>query len=337
MNSFGKNFRLHIFGESHGPSVGIVIDGCPAGLHVTPADFTTDLERRQGGILTGTTPRKEDDIPIFLSGLFKDKTTGAPLTILFENKNARSSDYEKQRSVPRPGHADFVASKKFGGNEDYRGAGHFSGRLTVCLVAAGVIAKKMLHAVSQGSSLIDCKAILIEAGGQADIEKGLQQAIDAKDSIGGIVECVVKNLPVGLGEPFFDSAESLISHAVFSIPAIKGIEFGAGFAAAKMSGSLHNDALMDVTGKNFTNNAGGIVGGLTNGNDLVFRVVIKPPSSTPAMQETLNIETRKTERLSVEGRHDLCIALRVPVVLEAVTACVIADLMVSAQQIKRVL
>jgi chorismate synthase len=333
MNSFGRIFRMHIFGESHGPSVGITIDGCPAGILLSAADFTADIERRKGGIQKGTTPRKEDDIPIFLSGVFNDITTGAPLTIIFENNNTRSADYEKQRAVPRPGHADFVAHKKFGGHEDYRGGGHFSGRLTVCLVAAGVLAKKILALSDPG---ISCKAILAEAGGEQDIEKGLQHAIDAKDSIGGIVECTVDGLPVGLGEPFFDSAESLISHAVFAIPAIKGIEFGAGFAAAKMKGSEHNDALLDANGKTATNHAGGIVGGLTNGNALVFRVAVKPTSSTPKQQQTYNTETGNMENFSVKGRHDLCIALRVPVVVEAITACVLADLLMLEQKIQRI-
>jgi chorismate synthase len=329
MNSFGTIFRLNIFGESHGPSVGIVIDGCPPGMALDAADFITDIERRKGGTQKGTTPRKEDDIPIFLSGVFNGKTTGAPLTIIFENKNTRSSDYEKLRSVPRPGHADFVASKKYDGFEDYRGGGHFSGRLTVCLVAAGVVAKKILASVDEN---ILCAATITEIGGERNLEKGLQNAIDAKDSVGGIVECTVTNLPIGLGEPFFNSAESLISHAVFAIPAIKGIEFGAGFAAAKMYGSEHNDAILDVSGKTETNYAGGVVGGITNGNELVFRVVVKPTSSTPKEQHTLNIETHEIESFSVKGRHDLCIALRVPVVLEAVTACVLADLLLLAQK-----
>lgn len=324
MNSFGKIFRMHIFGESHGPSVGIIIDGCPAGINLDAVDFVSDIERRKGGIQKGTTPRKEDDLPIFISGVFNGKTTGAPLTILFENNNTRSADYEKQRNVPRPGHADFVANKKFGGNEDYRGGGHFSGRLTVCLVAAGVVAKKILALVEKE---VSCTATIKEVGGEPDIEKGLQNAIDAKDSVGGIVECIVDKLPVGLGEPFFDSVESLISHAVFSIPAIKGIEFGAGFAAAKMKGSEHNDALENAEGKTVTNHAGGIVGGLTNGNQLVFRVVVKPTSSTPKEQQTYNNKTGSVESFSVKGRHDLCIALRVPVVLEAVTVCVLVDLL----------
>lgn len=330
MNSFGRIFRVTIFGESHGPMVGISIDGCPAGLPLSEDDFTTDIERRKGGLQKGTTPRKEDDKPIFITGHFNGKTTGAPLTILFENKNTRSGDYDKIKSIPRPGHADFVAHEKFGKNEDYRGGGHFSGRLTVCLVGAGVIAKKVLQNISVA-------ATITEVGGEKDIEAGLQKAIDAKDSVGGIVECTVKGLPIGLGEPFFDSVESVISHAVFAIPAIKGIEFGAGFQGAKMFGSDHNDVIIDASGKTETNHAGGVVGGISNGNDLVFRVVVKPTSSTPKEQESWNWETGQIEKFSVKGRHDLCIALRVPPVLEAVTAIALADLMLLEQKIKRVI
>lgn len=329
MNSFGRIFRVHIFGESHGDCVGLTIDGCPAGLPLSVDDFTEDIERRKPGA-KGTTPRKEDDIPQVKTGLFNGKTTGAPITILFENNNTRSADYERQRAVPRPGHADFVASAKFGGNEDYRGSGHFSGRLTVCLVAAAVIAKKIIAG-------INIHAAILEIGGEADLEKGLQKAIDAKDSIGGIIECKINGLPLGLGEPFFDSAESLISHVVFAIPAVRGIEFGTGFAAAKMFGSQHNDGIENKSGKTFTNHAGGIVGGITNGNELVFRIAIKPTSSTPIEQQTLNIETDKVESFSVKGRHDLCIALRVPVILEAVTAIVLADLMMLENRIPRVI
>jgi chorismate synthase len=328
LNSFGRIFRVHIFGESHGESVGLTIDGCPSGLSLSVDDFLADIERRKGGA-KGTTPRKEDDLPIFKSGLFNNKTTGAPITILFENNNTRSTDYAKQRAFPRPGHADFVASKKYGGNEDYRGGGHFSGRLTVCLVAAGVIAKKLL-------SQLKIEAKILEIGGEQDVEKGLQKAIDAKDTIGGIVECRVNGLPLGLGEPFFDSAESNISHAVFAIPAVRGLEFGTGFAAAKMFGSVHNDAIENVEGKTVTNHAGGIVGGITNGNELVFRIAIKPTSSTPKEQQTLNWETGEVDTFSVKGRHDLCIALRVPVVLEAVTAFVLADLMLLENKINRI-
>lgn len=330
MNSFGRIYRLHIFGESHGACVGLVVDGCPAGLPLSTEDFLEDMERRKGGVQKGTTPRKEDDIPLIKSGVFNGFTTGAPITILFENNNTRSGDYEKQRAVPRPGHADFTAHAKYGGFEDYRGGGHFSGRLTACLVAGGVIAKRLLKGIKVESTIL-------EIGGESNLETGLQKAIDAKDSIGGIVECRVHGLPVGLGEHFFDSVESLISHAVFAIPAIRGIEFGTGFAAAKMFGVEHNDAITDGTGATATNHAGGVVGGITNGNELIFRVAVKPTSSTPKEQQTWNSERNTVEAFSVKGRHDLCIALRVPVVLEAVTALVLADLLLLEQQIKKVL
>ena len=198
------------------------------------------------------------------------------------------------------------------------------------MVAAGIVAKKIL-------GNIKIESTILEIGGESDIDKGLQKAIDAKDSVGGIIECRASGLPIGLGEPFFDSTESLISHLVFAIPAVKGIEFGSGFTAAKMFGSLHNDAIMDNEGKTNTNHAGGIVGGLTNGNELVFRIAIKPTSSTPMTQQSLNQETNEMEIFSVKGRHDLCIALRVPVVLEAVTAIVLADLMLLEQRIPRVI
>ncbi len=336
MNSFGRIFRVNIFGESHGESVGLNLDGCPAGLPLQLDDFMEDIKRRQGGNQRGATPRKEADLPIFKSGLFNDLTTGAPITILFENNNTRSADYEKLRAVPRPGHADFTAHSKFGGYEDFRGGGHFSGRLTVALVAAGVIAKKLLK-TAEGDTNIEVVANILEIGGEQDLEKGLDRAIEAKDSVGGIVECKVTGLPIGLGEHFFDSVESLISHAVFAIPAVRGIEFGTGFAASKMFGVEHNDAILDASGKTVTNHAGGIVGGYTNGNELVFRIAIKPTSSTPKEQQTWNWETNEVESFSVKGRHDLCIALRVPVVLEAVTAMVLADLMLIDQRIKRVL
>ena len=329
MNQFGKLFQVTIFGESHGESVGVVIDGVTAGIPLTVEDFVKDTERRKGGMQKGTTPRQEEDLPLFKSGVFNGMTTGAPLTLLFENKNTRSGDYEKQRAVPRPGHADFVASKKFGGFEDYRGSGHFSGRLTLCLVAAGVVAKKMIAPLS-------INAHLLSIAGETDTEKGLQKGIDAKDSVGGIVECRVSGLPIGLGEPFFDSVESLLAHAAFSIPAVRGIEFGTGFRSTELFGSQHNDAIENATGRTVSNHAGGIVGGLTNGNELVFRIAIKPTSSTPQDQFTYNWETDQMESFAVRGRHDLCIALRVPPVLEGVTAMVLTDLLLREQRIKRV-
>ena len=329
MNSFGRIFRVSIFGESHGESVGIVIDGCPAGLSLTEDDLLPDLERRKGGKQKGTTPRQEADYPFFKSGLFNGKTTGAPITILFENNNTRSTDYDKQRSIPRPGHADWVAHQKYGGHEDYRGGGHFSARLTTGLVAAGAIAKKLMVGVS-------IHAEVTAIAGETDLEKGLQKAIDAKDSVGGIVECRVNGLPVGLGEPFFDSVESQLAHIAFAIPAVKGVEFGSGFAAASMFGSQHNDAIENMEGKTRTNHAGGIVGGISNGNELVFRIAIKPTASTPKQQNSLNWDTGKMEDFSVKGRHDLCVALRAPVILEAATAVTLVDLFLLEQQIKRI-
>lgn len=330
MNTFGQYLRVSIFGESHGPCVGITLDGCPAGLPLTENDLLPDLERRKGGQGKGTTPRQEADYPIFRSGIFNEKTTGFPITILFENANTRSEDYQKQRSFPRPGHADMVAHQKFGGHEDFRGGGHFSARLTTGLVAAGAIAKKLMPSVQ-------IEARVSEIGGEADLEKGLQRAIDAKDSVGGMIECRVTGLPYSLGEPYFNSLESLLAHMMFSIPAVRGIEFGTGFAAARMFGTEHNDAIIDEKGSTKTNHAGGIVGGISNGNDLIFRLAIKPTASTPKEQESLNWESGQVETFSIKGRHDLCVALRAPVIVEAATALVLADCMLAEQKIKRVL
>lgn len=317
MNTFGQIFRISIFGESHGKSVGVTVDGCPPGIDLCEEDMLEDLARRQAGA-KGTTPRKEKDLPEIISGVFNGKTTGAPITVVFRNENTRSKDYSQLKVVPRPGHADFVALKKYKGFNDYRGGGHFSGRLTLALVAAGVIAKKIIPQVK-------IAAKLIEAGGQNNIEKAVDEALKKRESIGGIVTCSAKGIPIGWGEPFFDSIEAVISHLVFSIPAIKGIEFGSGFQAAKMTGSEHNDEIIDPEGRTKTNHAGGINGGISNGNELVFRVAVKPTSSISLPQETINLKTRQTEQLKIKGRHDACIALRVPVVLEAVTAIALAD------------
>jgi chorismate synthase len=328
MNSFGKLFKISIFGESHGESVGIVVDGTPAGIPLRLADFQEELARRKSGA-KGTTPRREPDIPRIMSGVFNDTTTGAPIMIMFENTNTRSRDYSHLKDIPRPGHADFTAFEKFGGFQDYRGGGHFSGRLTLGLVAAGVIAKKMIQPVLVASRLV-------EAGGNRNIEEAVDRAIEEKDSIGGIIECTIDEVPVGLGEPFFDSVESTMSHLVFSIPAIKAIEFGSGFQAAKMKGSAHNDNIVAADGTTETNHAGGINGGITNGNQMIFRVAVKPTSSTHQSQRTMNLKTGKMEDLVIEGRHDVCIALRVPVVLEAAAAIVMADLMLQSQRAGRI-
>ena len=319
MNNFGRIFRISIFGESHGKSIGIIIDGCPPGINFTEESMLSDISRRKSGS-KGTTPRNEADIPNIISGVFNGKTTGAPISIIFKNQNIRSKDYSFVKDTPRPGHADFVAEKKYKGFQDYRGGGHFSGRLTLALVAAGVLAKKIIYPLNP-------VAKILEVGGFSDIEKGIEYAIKHNDSIGGIVECMVSNMIPGLGEPFFDSLESYISHLVFSIPAIKGIEFGSGFSNAKMFGSQANDIFIDEKGTTATNNNGGINGGISNGNELVFRIAVKPTSSISKSQETYNFRSKQIEKLNIKGRHDLCIALRVPPVLEAVTAIALADLM----------
>jgi chorismate synthase len=277
-----------------------------------------DIKRRQSGS-KGTTKRQESDLPEILSGVFNGVTTGAPVTLITRNSNKISTDYDEFKFVPRPGHADFVSQFKHSGFSDMRGSGHFSGRITWGLVAAGVIAKKIA-----GSAEISAK--LISAGGSEDIDNAVNEAIASNDTIGGIIECRVNNAPTGLGEPFFYSLESAVSHIIFSIPAIKGIEFGAGFAAASMKGSEHNDAFVDQNGKTATNNAGGINGGISNGNEILFRAVVKPTSSTGVDQTTYNIKEGKMTTLKVRGRHDTCIALRMPVIVEAATAIALADL-----------
>jgi len=318
MNSFGVVFRISIFGESHGPAVGVVIDGCPPGISVSPDNFMTDLKRRQSGG-RGTTKRQEPDRPEIVTGIYEGATTGSPITIMTWNKDKISSDYNAFKQIPRPGHADFVSGVKYSGFSDMRGSGHFSGRITWGLVAAGVIAKRIASAAK-------ISAKLVSAGGSENIEDAINNAIALNDSIGGIVECRVKNPPLALGEPFFYSFESAVSHIIFSIPAIKGIEFGTGFAAAKMKGSEHNDSLINSQGVTATNNAGGINGGITNGNEIIFRAVVKPTSSTGVAQETFNFSKGKMDTLKVQGRHDTCIALRMPVIVEAATAIAIADL-----------
>ena len=318
MNQFGTAFRVSVFGESHGKGIGVVVDGCPAGISISESDFIPDLTRRRSGA-KGTTSREEKDKIIFMSGIHHNFTTGAPITLFFENKDIKSSDYSGVIPTPRPGHADFVANSKWDGFNDPRGGGHFSGRLTLGLVAAGVIAKKIV-------SPIKITATILEAGGSRNIESAIRKAIDNQDSIGGIVECTATSMPVGIGEPFFNSVESMISHLTFAIPGVKGIEFGVGFDASKMTGSQHNDSFIDTKGTTRTNHSGGINGGISNGNDLIFRVAIKPTSSTPATQETLNFESQTMESLKIGGRHDLCFALRIPPILEAITGIALADL-----------
>jgi chorismate synthase len=318
MNSLGRIFRVSVFGESHGDGAGVLIDGCPAGIDF-PLDFVKEeLQRRRPGAV-GTTARCEQDIPIIKSGIFEGKTTGAPILIFFENKDVQSHLYNPD--IPRPGHADMTAQQKYHGYNDYRGGGHFSGRLTVGLVAAGALAKTILSSV-----VIEAKIDSI-AGHKEGFNKIILKAQQDGDSVGGIIECCVKGLPVGLGEPFFDSTESLISHAIFSIPGIKAIEFGAGFRCSEMLGSEYNDSIVGCKGSMSTNYSGGINGGISNGNDIVFRVAVRPTPSIAKNQDTINLKTGHKTVLSTSGRHDSCIVVRMPVIVEAVTAIVLADLM----------
>lgn len=333
MNTFGRNFIVSIFGESHGEAIGVVLDGVPAGIPLKKEDFGFDIKRRKSGG-KGTTPRIEADEPVLLSGVYEGHTTGAPLAILFRNTNTRSADYELLSQVPRPGHADFVADVKFDSCNDPRGGGHFSGRLTLPIVAAGVVAKKIIasqvEAEEADSAPCGIHARITRLGGTADESQWrarLDQAEAEGDSLGAVVECVVSEVPVGLGEPFFDSLESRISHAIFSIPGVRGIEFGDGFKAAAMKGSEHNDPF-GPDGRPVKNGAGGINGGISNGEDIVFRVAFKPTSSIAKVQRTLNFVTDKMTGLSVPGRHDVCFALRTPVIVEAMTAIVLADQLV---------
>lgn len=323
MNRFGHNFRLSLWGESHGPQIGIVIDGVPAGIALGVEDFAADLARRRSGA-TGTTPRRETDIPQLVSGIYRGHTTGAPLTIEFANTDTRPQDYSETAGHDRPSHADRTAHEKFAGWNDPRGGGHFSGRLTVALVAAGVVAKKILPAEIAFATRI------VEIGGCTEperFEEILRRAADRQDSVGGVVECLVRSIPAGLGEPFFDSAESVIAHLLFSIPGIKGVEFGSGFAAARHHGSENNDQIVDAAGTTATNHAGGIDGGITNGNELVVRAAFKPTASIGRPQNTFNRMTGKVEPLVLTGRHDICITLRGAVVVEAAVAIALADLL----------
>ena len=319
MNTFGQLFRVSVFGESHGAAVGAMIDGCPPGIKIDIEQIECDLDRRRSGA-RGTTPRKEYDRPEIISGVLDGYTTGAPLMVMTPNTTARSGDYNNLKHHPRPGHADMAVEMKYGGYGDRRGGGHFSGRLTWGLVVAGYIAKKIIAPAVP-------EAVILSAGGKRDINAAVSKALDEGDSVGGLIECRVREMSASLGEPFFWSAESAISQIVFSIPAIKGIEFGSGFSAAAMRGSEHNDMITGAGGKTSTNNAGGINGGITNGNDLIVRVAVKPASSISMPQQSMNMESGRVETLVVEGRHDACIALRMPVIVESAVAVALADLL----------
>lgn len=327
MNTFGRRFRVSVFGESHGELIGAVLDGVPAGLELSEQDFENDILRRKSGV-KGTTPRIEDDKPRIVSGVYEGHTTGAPLTIVFENANTKSQDYTQFEAMPRPGHADLTAALKWDDCQDPRGGGHFSGRLTLPIVAAGVVAKKILAdaTILDDTPCDSINARIVELGGRSDSwQEAIDKAMEEGDSLGAVVECEVSQIDPGYGEPFWDSVESVISHAIFSIPGVRGIEFGDGFAAAAMKGSEHNDPI-GPDGRPLKNGAGGINGGITNGAPITFRVAFKPTSSISRPQQTFNFATGEMDTLQVKGRHDVCFALRTPVIVEAMTAIALADL-----------
>ena len=320
-NSFGNRFKIEIYGGSHTESLGVVISGVPEGIALTEADFEADLNRRRSGA-KGTTPRREGDVPHIVSGVADGRTTGEKLEIVFYNENTRSGDYERLRNHPRPSHADLTARHKYGEEFDLRGGGIFSGRMTLLLVAAGVVAKKVTAAARYTSRIV-------ELGGccdSAEFDAVVAAAQRDGDSVGGVIECCIEGAGRDLGEPFFDSVESVAAHLLFSVPAVKGVEFGSGFAGVRLRGSERNDRIIDSNGTTATNHEGGINGGITNGNPIVVRVAIKPTPSIARPQDTFNFATQRVEPLTIGGRHDACIVLRAAVVVEAVMAIALAEL-----------
>lgn len=352
-STWGNNIKYSIFGESHGEGIGIVIDNLPPGLEVDFAEIRKDMARRKPGSSKLSTPRNEEDEFDILSGMFMGRTTGAPLCVFIKNSNQHSEDYDKLKDLVRPGHADFTAFIKYKGFNDYRGGGHFSGRLTAALVFAGAVAKQILilkdiniisHIYKIGS---DCdksftnldmlnrdlsflrtkKLPVIDPEIEASMEKKIIDVKEQGDSIGGVVEAAILNLPAGLGSPFFDSLESTISHLVFAIPGVKGIEFGDGFALAGMKGSESNDSFFIENNKiqTRTNHNGGILGGISNGMPIILRAAFKPTSSIALEQDTVNINLRENAKIMVEGRHDPCIVPRGLVAVEAAAALAILE------------
>ena len=353
----GEHIHVSVFGQSHSPAIGVVVDGLPAGERVDMEELGRFLKRRAPGQNATSTPRKEADLPQFLSGLVDDVTCGAPLAALIENTNTRSQDYAQLRDKPRPGHADFTAQVKYSGFQDVAGGGHFSGRLTAPLCIAGGICLQILkrrgievaaHIASiaaeadrpfdpMGESVETLDAlkrapfpVLDEKAGER-MRKAILQAKEEGDSVGGIVECLVTGAPAGLGEPMFGGMENRLAAALFGIPAVKGVEFGAGFGVATMRGSENNDPFTVKDGKlvTETNHAGGILGGITNGMPLVFRLAVKPTPSIAKQQQTVSLSKKQVEELVVTGRHDPCIVPRAVPVVEAVTALVLTDLLFS--------
>lgn len=320
-NSFGSKFRVEVWGASHTPQMGLRIEGVPCGVALTEEMFECDIARRRAGA-QGTTARREEDIPHIVAGVEDGITTGDTIEIIFDNQDIRSADYDLFEEHPRPSHVDFVARRKYGSEIDLRGGGQFSGRMTLLLVAAGVVAKRVVGQVEYSTRIV-------EVGGSRDegeFEDIIAAAAKDGDSVGGIVECVARGVAFGLGEPMFDSVESVISHLMFSVPAVKGVEFGSGFEGVRLRGSERNDAIIDREGSTATNNEGGINGGITNGNDLVVRVAVKPTPSISREQMTYNFAAGEMQPLKIGGRHDVAIVRRASVVVEAVVAIALAEL-----------
>ncbi len=360
-NSWGKMFTITSFGESHGRCVGVIIDGCPAGLSITEDDIQREVDKRKPGTGMAATRRVEADKVEILAGIFEGKTTGAPIGLLIWNKDVDSSEYEKVRFLPRPGHADYTAFMKYGGFNDFRGGGRFSGRVTATFVMAGAVAKKLLSLIG-----IEVLAYTIEIGGIKAKPKGfseirenvdknplkcadlaaaeamskvIEQVRAEGDSVGGIIEGIAVNVPVGLGEPVFDTLDGELAKALFAIPAVKGIEFGSGFSVAGKRGSENNDPFTIRGGKieTMTNNAGGILGGISSGMPIVVRVVVKPTSSIARSQQTVNLKDMENTTLLVKGRHDICIVPRAVAVVEAMMAVTLCDFVIRAELLPRVI
>jgi len=361
-NSIGKEFIITTFGESHGKVVGVIVDGCPAGLPLTEKDFQEELNRRIPANPRIVSPRVEKDHAKILSGTFNGFTSGAPIALMVENKETKSSDYEAIKGRPRPSHSDYPAGIRYGGFNDYRGGGRFSGRVTVALILAGVIAKKLLsrynidvlaytkaigHIKSNKKfSIVEIKKNRYQLATRCPdltcAERMEEEIINAKkigDSLGGVVECLALNMPAGIGDPFFDTLDGGLAKALFAVPAVKGVEFGAGFKAAELRGSENNDAFLVKDSKivTATENAGGIIGGLSNGMPIIIRVAIKPTPSISKEQQTVNLSTMENASISVKGRHDPCVVPKAVPAIEAAVAVTLVDYLIRSGEIPRIL
>ncbi len=361
-NSIGKAFTVTTFGESHGKVVGIVIDGCPPGLPLGEADFQEELDRRIPAEPKIVSARIEKDAAKVLSGVFNGYTTGAPIAITVENKETRSSDYEAMKDLPRPGHSDYPARIRYGGFNDYRGGGRFSGRVTVALIIAGVVAKKLLGrynvdvlAYTKSIGHIRSEKVFTPAEIRKNryaaatrcpdlacaqrMEDAIVEAKESGDSLGGVVECLALNMPVGVGDPLFDSLDADLAKVIFSIPAVKGVEFGAGFQSAQLRGSENNDAFLTKGGRvvTATENAGGILGGLSSGMPIVIRVAIKPTPSIAKEQQTVDLSSIKNAQIAVKGRHDPCVVPKAVPAIEAAVAVTLVDHLIRSGEIPKIL